>query len=223
MYQRKEITSDASLAELLTIETLRRLENNEPRFLPFVDVPLASRVDPQDIDNADVMGGVFAERADTILRAEYGRGKSTIAAVVKWLVRLWIAIVALVLLVETGICGHVLLAREADQTVSLEGFGWLLTLDLVMAILSVLAMLAPLIGHCRGRSESVALPTQVTGWGGPDLRQAPHVPTHQDRGSNIHRPYNNAARHRAQEPPPLLIKEDSELRGNGTRHDETQR
>lgn len=123
MYQGKETVGEASLAELLTIETLRRLENNEPRFLPAVDVPLSSRVDPRDTDNADAMTGMFAERADTILRAEYGRGKSTIAAVVKWLVRVWIVIVGLILAVETGICGHVLLARGADETVSLEGFG----------------------------------------------------------------------------------------------------
>ena len=157
MYQRKETPSDASLAELLTIETLRRLERDEPCFVPSVDIPLASQIDPQETDNPGAMAGLLADRADNILQAEYGRGKSAIAAVVKWLVRSWIIIVIFVFVVETGICGHVLLARGADQTVSLEGFGWLLALDLLMAILSVLAMLAPLIGPRRGRSKSVAL------------------------------------------------------------------
>jgi hypothetical protein len=155
MYQGNKSTTSASLAELLTIETLRALERDEPRFLPSVDIPLARRVDRQDTGNADAMAKVLAERADNILRAEYGLGRAAIAAAIKWLWRIRILFVSFVAASAAGICGRVLLASAADHTVSVEGFVWFLALDLLMAIPPVLLMLAALIGHqSHGKSKS---------------------------------------------------------------------
>ncbi|MHB1035010.1 MAG: DUF2868 domain-containing protein [Pirellulales bacterium] len=147
MYPGKEIASQPLLADLLTIATLRGLEGDEPRFLPSVDLPLGKRLAPQDTSNPGAMAKVLAARADSILRAEYGLGRSAIAWAVKWLWRIRLLFVVFVAASAAGICGRVLLAREADQTVSVEGLVWFLAINIMMAVPPVLLMLAGLMKH----------------------------------------------------------------------------
>ncbi len=163
MHEKNDNGGGLSLAESLTIETLRGLEKDEPRFLPSIDIPLAKRLARRDKDNADAMAKVLAERADSILRTEYGLGRSTIAAAVKWLWRIRIIFVAFVAASAAGICGHVLLAREADQTVSVEGFVWFLALNIMMAVPPVLLMLAGLMKH-SGHGKPQSGPTSFRYW-----------------------------------------------------------
>lgn len=140
--QGKAPLGEVSLAELLTIDALRRLEKDEPRFVPSVDIACAEHHALQDKSDPDAAARALADRADDILRSEYGLGRSTIAEAMKWLSRIRVVCVAVVAASAVGICGRVLLAREADQTVSVGGFVWFLALDIMMAVPPVLLMLA---------------------------------------------------------------------------------
>jgi hypothetical protein len=157
MHEKKQNHRDASLADLLAIQTLRSLEGDQPRFLPSVDLPLASEVDPRQIENPSTAVDVLARRANTVLRSEYGLGKSEIG---KGLESLWwvrFAFIGFVAVSAAGLCGYVLQAKDETQPVSVEWFSRFLGLNLVMAIPPVLLMVAALIGHCSGNSKSGAL------------------------------------------------------------------
>jgi hypothetical protein len=144
---------ESSLVDLLAIQTLRVLENDEPRFVPTVDVPIAGGLAPNAMQDTFTLEHVLADRADQILRDEYGAGKPAINAIVKTVRLGLLAFVLFITVGATTLCGRVLLAREADDPVNIVGFAGFLGLNLLMAIPPVLLMIAGLIPHGPKRRQ----------------------------------------------------------------------
>ena len=110
-----------TLADLLTIQTLRVLDNNEPRFVPTIDVPIAGTLAPRALQDRLTAEHVLADRADQILRSEYGIGTQAIAGIVKTVRFGLFAFVALITAGATTLCGRVLLRGRRTTPSTLWG------------------------------------------------------------------------------------------------------
>lgn len=148
-----ENRNQPKLADLLTIQTLRVLDNDEPRFVPTIDVPIAGTLAPRALEDRLTAEHALADRADLILRSEYGVGTQAVGGIVKT-VRLGLfGFVVFITAGATTLCGRVLLAREADDPVNIVGFAGFLGLNLFMAIPPVLLMISGLIPHGQKRHQ----------------------------------------------------------------------
>ncbi len=137
------------LADLLAIETLRRLEHGEPEYRPSVDLALAGELDVDHRGAPARPWEVLAQRADRILSDRYGLGRQRIAEGLRLLRLAWLALLAVIAVLATGICANRLLARRSNEPVSIDGFVMLLVLNLVLAIPPTLLMIASLLGPHR--------------------------------------------------------------------------
>ncbi|MCR4415904.1 MAG: DUF2868 domain-containing protein [Thermoguttaceae bacterium] len=68
----------------------------------------------------------------------------------------WVALLAVVALLATGICANRLLTRSSNEPVSIDGFATLFGLNLVLAVPPTLLMIASLFGAHREEKEEKA-------------------------------------------------------------------
>ena len=109
-----------TLGDLLAIEMLRSLDGDQPTFVPAVDISLAQQYLQQKKNDSIAAVPLLANRADRILTDELGAGSKTIDYALKWLSRLRIVGVFLVLITAIGICGTKILVSTSVPTFSVE-------------------------------------------------------------------------------------------------------
>ena len=129
-----------SLADLLGIQVLRRLDQNEPKYCADIDGPLAADAPRDHRGRLKNPVRVLADRADLVLQTRHGVSAGWLGDVVGWLRIMRSLGYIIVLLVAFGIAEPWL--REG-QEVNVEWiFGFLATLIVSMTITTVLMILA---------------------------------------------------------------------------------
>lgn len=129
-----------SLADLLGIQVLRRLNKNEPTYCADIDAPLSADAPRDHRGRLKNPVRVLADRADRILQTRHGVSAGWLGEVVGWLRVLRFLGYIAILLIAFGIAEPLL---KEGQVVNVEWlFGFLATLVVSMLITTVLMILA---------------------------------------------------------------------------------
>lgn len=129
-----------TLADLLGIQVLRRLDKNEPKYCADIDVPLAADAPRDHRGHLKKPDRVLADRADLVLQTRHGINAGWLGEVVGWLRVLRFFGYVIVLMIAFGLAEPWL--REGE-IVNVEWlFGFLGTLLVSMTITTVLMVMA---------------------------------------------------------------------------------
>ena len=129
-----------SLADLLGIQVLRRLDQNEAKYCADIDAPLAAEAPRDHRGHLKNPARVLAKRADQILQTRHGIHPGWVGEVVNWLRVIRVVGYLIVLGIAFGLAEPWL--REG-QIVNVEWiFGFLATLVVSMTITSLLMVTA---------------------------------------------------------------------------------
>ncbi len=129
-----------SLADLLGIQVLRRLDQNEPKYCADIDAPLAADAPRDHRGHLKHPVRVLADRADRVLQTRHGVSAGWMGEVVGWLRVIRFLGYLLVLVFAFGLAEPLL---KEGEVVNVEWiFGFLATLFISMAITSTLMILA---------------------------------------------------------------------------------
>ncbi|MCA9071185.1 MAG: DUF2868 domain-containing protein, partial [Planctomycetaceae bacterium] len=129
-----------SLADLLGIQVLRRLDENQPKYCADIDVPLASDAARDHRGHLKNPVRVLADRADLVLQTRHGVNAGWLGEVVGWLRVFRFFGYVIVLVIAFGLAEPWL---EQNEVVNVEWlFGFLGTLLVSMTITTILMVMA---------------------------------------------------------------------------------
>lgn len=129
-----------SLADLLSIQVLRRLDENEPKYCADIDAPLAADAKCDHRGHLKDPVRVLSERADLVLQTRHGVNAGWLGELVGWLRVMRFFGYVVVLVIAFGLAEPWL--REGE-VVNVEWlFGFLGTLVVSMTITTVLMVMA---------------------------------------------------------------------------------
>ncbi len=149
-------TERVSLADLLGIQVLRRLDRNEAKYCADIDAPLAAEAPRDHRGHLKNPVGALAKRADQILQTRHGINPRWVGEVVNWLRVIRVVGYLLVLGIAFGLADPWL--REG-QIVNVEWiFGFLATLVVSMTITTLL-MITALFARKKGEDKPGETPS----------------------------------------------------------------
>ncbi len=149
-------TERVSLADLLGIQVLRRLDRNEAKYCADIDAPLAAEAPRNHRGHLKNPASVLAKRADQILQTRHGINPRWVGEVVNWLRVIRVVGYLLVLGIAFGLAEPWL--REGE-IVNVEWiFGFLATLIVSMTITTLL-MVTALFARRKGEDTPGETPS----------------------------------------------------------------